>query len=138
MSARGVLIKPWLFREASAGYIDLSGEDRVAIYRRYVALALEHWGGDEFGRQRAREFLRWHVGFWCRYARQRADGSWPTMQVRETEPVLLSPLEVLLARSDEPALDYVTDCLLQERSIEVEAAPAATVPVAPADVEAEG
>jgi len=138
MSARGVLIKPWLFREASAGYLDLDGDARVAIYRRYVALALEHWGGDDFGRQRAREFLRWHVGFWCRYARRHADGSWPTMQGRETEPLLLSPLEGLLARSDAPALDYVTDCLLFERPLDAGAAPAATASVGDPDVEAKG
>ncbi len=138
MSARGVLIKPWLFREASAGYLDLDGDARVAIYRRYVALALEHWGGDDFGRQRAREFLRWHVGFWCRYARRRADGSWPTMQVRETAPLVRSPLEGLLARSDDPALDYVTDCLLSERPLDVDAAPAAATSVTHADAEAEG
>jgi tRNA-dihydrouridine synthase 3 len=58
MSARGVLIKPWLFREVSDGYLDLDGEARVAIYRRYVTLALEHWGEDEHGRARVREFLR--------------------------------------------------------------------------------
>ena len=44
-----------------------------------------------------REFLRWHVGFWCRYARRRDDGSWPTMQQREDTPVLRSRLEALLA-----------------------------------------
>ncbi len=138
MSARGVLIKPWLFSETSAGYLDLDGDARVAIYRRYVTLALDHWGGDDFGRQRAREFLRWHVGFWCRYARRRADGSWPSMQLRETEPLLLSPLEGLLARSDGPALDYVTDCLLSEGPLAVDDAPAATVEAGHTEVEAEG
>ena len=80
MSARGVLIKPWLFREATSGYEDLDGEARLVIYRRYVTLALEHWGDDDHGRSRVREFLRWHVGFWCRYARRHDDGSWPSMQ----------------------------------------------------------
>lgn len=140
MSARGVLIKPWLFREAAEGYLDLDGEARVAIYRRYVALALEHWGADDFGRQRAREFLRWHVGFWCRYARRRADGSWPTMQQREADPLVQSPLEGLLARDDGPALDYVTDCLLSGQPLSMEAVPAA-VPATTTmdgDAEAEG
>jgi tRNA-dihydrouridine synthase 3 len=112
MSARGVLIKPWLFREASEGYLDLDGEARVGLYRRYVALAVEHWGDDEHGRARVREFLRWHVGFWCRYARRHADGSWPSMQHREEATILYSPLERLLARSDDAALDYVTGQLL--------------------------
>jgi tRNA-dihydrouridine synthase 3 len=112
MVARGALIKPWIFREYERGYEDLSAEDRIAIYRRYVAIGLEHWGEDEYGRRRLREFLRWHVAFWCRYAPQRADGSWPTMQQRESTWVTRSPLEALLARSDDAALDYVTDQLM--------------------------
>jgi tRNA-dihydrouridine synthase 3 len=138
MAARGVLIKPWLFREATEGYLDLDGEARVAIYRRYVALALEHWGDDDPGRTRAREFLRWHVGFWCRYARRRDDGSWPGMQVRESAPVLRSPLEALLARSDAPALDYVTDCLLAGTPIDADAAPSPAAVAEEADAVVEG
>jgi len=112
MSARGVLIKPWIFREVEQGYWDITADERVSIYRRYVTLALEHWGGDEFGRTRIREFLRWHAGFWCRYAPRREDGSWPSMQARESAWTPRSPLEALLARSDDAALDYVTDELL--------------------------
>jgi len=123
MAARGVLIKPWLFREAATGYEDLDGEARVAIYRRYVALALEHWGDDDHGRSRVREFLRWHVGFWCRYARRRDDGTWPSMQQREATPVVRSPLEALLARADEAALDFVTDRLLAVAPVDPAAAP---------------
>lgn len=112
MVARGALIKPWIFREHERGYEDLSAEDRIAVYRRYVAIGLEHWGDDEHGRRRLREFLRWHVAFWCRYAPQRPDGSWPTMQQREGTWATRSPLEALLARSDDAALDYVTDQLM--------------------------
>ena len=118
MTARGALIKPWVFREASAGYEDISAEARLTIYRRYVALASAHWRRpdqtelDEYGRTRLREFLRWHVGFWCRYAPRRADGTWPSMQQRESAFVPRSPLEALLARTDDAALDYVTDELL--------------------------
>jgi tRNA-dihydrouridine synthase 3 len=112
MAARGVLIKPWIFREAARGYWDITAEERVALYRRYVALGLEHWGDDEHGRTRLREFLRWHAAFWCRYAPQRPDGSWPSMQARESAFAPRSPLEALLSRSDEAALEYVTDELL--------------------------
>jgi tRNA-dihydrouridine synthase 3 len=114
MTARGALIKPWLFREVEQGHWDISAEERLALYRRYVALALEHWGGDAHGRERVREFLRWHVGFWCRYAPQRPDGSWPTMQQRESSWEHRSPLEALLARADDAAVDYVTDELLRD------------------------
>jgi tRNA-dihydrouridine synthase 3 len=155
MTARGVLIKPWLFRELTTGYWDITAEERVGLYRRYVELATTHWGrrspvmGDELqapgdglqaasddratgdgrqavgaapedgpvaldahGHERLREFLRWHVGFWVRYAPQRPDGSWPTMQQRESSFVPRSPLEALLARNDDAAQDYITDQLI--------------------------
>jgi tRNA-dihydrouridine synthase 3 len=129
MIARGALIKPWIFREAITGeYWDITADERLAIYRRYVALAREHWQHprqdegdgdqpgalDEYGRTRLREFLRWHAGFWCRYAPQRPDGTWPTMQQRESTFVPRSPLEALLSRTDDAALDYVTDQLLDD------------------------
>ncbi len=112
MIARGALIKPWIFREAADGYRDITAEERLAIYRRYVELGLAHWGADEYGRTRLREFLRWHAGFWCRYAPRRPDSSWPSMQQREAAFAPRSPLEALFARSDDAALDYVTDELL--------------------------
>jgi tRNA-dihydrouridine synthase 3 len=141
MTARGVLIKPWLFRELATGYWDITANERVTIYRRYVELAKAHWGRlralapdaagetestaptaplrdsgetvlDSHGHERLREFLRWHVGFWVRYAPRRPDGSWPTMQQRESAFVPRSPLEALLARHDDAALDYITDELI--------------------------
>src|SRR6188474_2142322 len=59
MTARGALIKPWIFREATEGDLDPTGDERVAIYRRYVALAKAHWGANEYGIGRIREFLLW-------------------------------------------------------------------------------
>jgi tRNA-dihydrouridine synthase 3 len=120
MTARGVLIKPWLFQEMTRGYWDITADERLTIYRRYVELAKAHWGRaetgepalDAHGRERLREFLRWHVGFWVRYAPRRPDGSWPTMQQRESAFVPRSPLEALLARHDDAALDYITDELI--------------------------
>ena len=122
MIARGALIKPWIFSEMSRGYWDITAGERLAIYRRYVALGREHWSNpatagdpdalDEYGRTRLREFVRWHAGFWCRYVPQRADGTWPSMQHREAGFVPRSPLEALLSRSDDAALDYVTDELI--------------------------
>jgi tRNA-dihydrouridine synthase 3 len=127
MTARGALIKPWLFRECSTGYRDITAEERLSIYRRYVALALEHWGDDDHGRTRARDFLRWHVGFWCRYVPRRSDGGWPSMQFREVMTEPRSALEALLARTDEPALDYVTDELLNSGALSSPPPPPVTV-----------
>jgi len=122
MTARGALIKPWLFREAIEGDSDPTGDERLGVYRRYVALAKAHWGADEHGVKRIREFLLWHIGFWCRYAPRRADGSYPAMQRREAW-IPRTPLEALLARSDAPAHEYLADRLLAEEPIDVDAAP---------------
>jgi len=122
MSARGALIKPWLFREATEGDLDPDADERIQMYRRYVVLGQAHWGADEHGAKRIREFLLWHLGFWCRYAPRRADGSYPSMQQRESWTPR-TPLEALLARSDAPAHEYLADCLLTGAPVDVDAAP---------------
>jgi tRNA-dihydrouridine synthase 3 len=150
MTARGALIKPWIFREADHGYEDVSAEARLAIYRRYVELAVAHWQAppgidqatptgeiDYYGRTRVREFLRWHVGFWVRYAPRRADGSWPTMQEREGAFVPRSPLEALFARTDDNALDYITDELLAGGALD-QPPPPGTAAVTDTVMETEG
>jgi tRNA-dihydrouridine synthase 3 len=131
MTARGALIKPWLFREATEGDLDPSGGERLEIYRRYVALAKAHWGADEHGVARIREFLLWHLGFWCRYAPRHADGSYPAMQRRESWTPR-TPLEMLLARSDAPAHAYLADRLLTEEPVDADAAPE---PAAPREID---
>jgi tRNA-dihydrouridine synthase 3 len=138
MVARGALIKPWIFREAVEGYRDLSAEDRLAVYRRYVELALEHWGDDEHGRSRVREFLVWHIGFWCRYAPRRDDGSFPTMQEREVRREGVSTLDRLLARADADAHEWLADRLLAADEIVVRDAPEASAGEARSTVEAAG
>jgi len=131
MVARGALIKPWIFREVREGYRDVPAEERLAIYRRYVDLALEHWRDDERGRANVREFVIWHLSFWCRYANRRADGTWPSMQEREPRRDLDSPLEALLARSDAAAHAWIAERLVAREEIDPAAAPV------PADVSAE-
>jgi tRNA-dihydrouridine synthase 3 len=123
MTARGALIQPWIFRDLRDGAAAINAEGRLAVYRRYVELATSHWGRpsgeghgpavlDEHGRTRVRDFLRWHVGFWVRYAPQRADGTWPSMQERETGRTPTSQLDALFTRTDDAAIDYITDQLL--------------------------
>jgi tRNA-dihydrouridine synthase 3 len=138
MVARGALIKPWIFREATEGYLDLSAEERLAIYRRYAELALAHWGEDDHGRARALAFIRWHLGFWCRYAPRRPDGTWPSMQVREPARPARSPLEALLARPDEAAHEYLAAALVGRAPVDPAAAPPPSATAELEFAEAEG
>jgi tRNA-dihydrouridine synthase 3 len=138
MSARGVLIKPWLFREVAEGYRDVGAEERLGIYRRYVTLAREHWGADEHGLARVRQFTRWHIDFWHRYLPRHADGTFPSIQVREREQHYATPLDALLARTDAAAHDYLADCLTFEREVDLSAAPPAAAAAEPEFVDAEG
>jgi nifR3 family TIM-barrel protein len=123
MVARAALIKPWIFREATAGYWNITVEERVQLYRRYVDLAKAHWGADEHGLARVRTFVRWHVDFGRRYESRRADGTFPSMQHRDPIPHDRSPLEALLARSDEAAMDYVADRLVAEEALDPDDVP---------------
>lgn len=128
MVARGALIKPWLFREAQSGVFDESAEFRWQIYSEYARLGLEHWGDDDHGQSRFREFLRWHLGFWCRFVPRRPDGTFPTMQERESQVEPGSPAEALLARQDSASHAYLADCLLNGVDLDhaVRYAPAVT------------
>jgi tRNA-dihydrouridine synthase 3 len=138
MSARGVLIKPWLFREVSEGYRNISGEERLEIYRRYVELAKAHWGGDAHGFERVRQFVRWHIDFWHRYAPRHEDGTFPNIQVRQQQLQHASALDAFLARTDDAAHDYLADCLAFERELDVAAAPRPIAAAEPEFVESEG
>ena len=123
MTARGALIKPWIFREVAEGHRDLTTEERLAIYRRYVALALEHWRDDERGRANVRDFTAWHLNFWCRYAPRHPDGSWPTMQTREDADWAQAPLDRLLARTDVAAHTWIAERLVAGDALEPADAP---------------
>jgi hypothetical protein len=105
-----------------------------------VELAISHWAApdsstsgaavlDDYGRQRLREFLKWHVGFWVRDVPRHQDGSWPTMQTRERLSGERSDLDTLFARADESAIEYITDQLLSGGDFSSPPAPESDVDV---------
>ncbi len=66
------------------------------------------------------------MGFWCRYAPRRPDGSWPGMQEREPGGFARTPLEALLARDDDAAHGWLVDRLLLGEEVDPAAAPPPT------------
>ncbi len=124
MIARGALIKPWIFAEALGQAVDDSADARLGIYRRYVALAREHFGDDERGHTRLRPFLVWHLGLWCRHVPRRPDGSYVPMQERALHDAPRSPLEGLLARQEPAVHEWLADRLLAGDDIRPEDLPA--------------
>jgi tRNA-dihydrouridine synthase 3 len=139
MVARAALIKPWIFREATRGYWDITADERLALYRRYATLAREHWGTDDHGLTRVRTFIAWHLDFWCRYVPRFADGTWPTMQERTSAFVPRSPLEALLSRPDRAAFEYLSERLALDRPVDPGEVPAPAERRAPVELsEVEG
>lgn len=125
MSARGALIKPWIFREIKEGRtILLTAEQRLALLRRYVELALEHFGADELGRARVCEFLIWHLDFLCRYRPLPEDVyhsprfAHPLLQTRFTPPGHGEGLEFLLSRTDAAAHEHVARIAMGELDVD--------------------
>lgn len=145
MIGRGALIKPWIFREIAKRKDERpSAAERVAVWGRYVALAREHFGDDEHGTARVRRFLKYHLGWGCRYRHAPEQGYDPTrgdhplIQTRALEAPPGDGLEALLSRSDEPALEFLCDVLLGLRSIEDEPPPRPAQETAAEDPTPEG
>jgi tRNA-dihydrouridine synthase 3 len=123
MIARGALIKPWIFAEAVGQRVDDSAEGRLEIYRRYVALAREHFGDDPRGLTRLRPFLVWHLGLWCRHIPRQPDGSYVPMQERAFHVSPRTPLEALLARPEPAIHEWLADRLIAGEDVRPEDLP---------------
>lgn len=109
MIGRGALIKPWIFREYRLGEDQLLGpQARVELLRRYVQLAREHFGEDDHGLQRVRDFLGWHLDFFNRYRPVASDAlcpdDHPLIQSRSAWTPPAEGWHALLYRNDAPAI----------------------------------
>ncbi len=114
MIARAALIKPWIFGELEQDCSRaVSSQERWSLLTRYVALAIEHFGDDDYGRERVRRFLIWHLDFLRRWVPPR-DGS-PRYSLQERQPAFepVDALEDLLSRADANAFESIADRLFE-------------------------
>lgn len=122
MLARGALIKPWIFAEIRDGrdYL-LQADARAHIARRYVELAREHFGRDERGERRVREFLAFHLDFYTRYRPQASEemsgDDHPLIQTRQGEPPETEGWKRWLYESDPENITALVEHLLAAESI---------------------
>ena len=84
----------------------------MAILRRYVELALEHFGQDERGREKVRFFVDWHLDFLNRWVPPR--GGVEPLYLQERHPGFepRDETEALLTRDDKAGRDYLVRLLV--------------------------
>lgn len=117
--ARGALIKPWIFKELAEGQPwEPTIPERWAILRRYCDLALEHFGDDDKGLGRARQFFLWHWRFWHRY-RPWTEGEYaehqPDSLIQARNPRIVGETDAaLLASEDEADHQRIWERVLEE------------------------
>ncbi len=114
MIGRWALVKPWVFREhAERRDLDPSPEERLAVLRRYVELALEHFGDDERGRTRTRQFLAFHQDFFRRYRHGAGPSAVNADDPRAWGEPPRDELETWLCRADRPAIEALATWLVE-------------------------
>jgi tRNA-dihydrouridine synthase 3 len=105
--ARGALIKPWIFWELIAGRpLDPSLTERWAVLRRYCDLALEYFGDDAKGTDRARRFFLWHWKFWHRFrpwTESDYQEHFPESLIQARNPRVTGDPDAVLLASDQEA-----------------------------------
>lgn len=128
MVGRGALIKPWIFKEMQQGRdLLLNEQERLELLRRYITLALLHFGNDERGRTRVRDFLLFHIEFFTRYRAEPAEAfdpaATPRLQLRQDTPSGVEGVHALLYENSEAGHAHLADLLLGElASLSVHAA----------------
>ena len=126
MVGRWGLARPWIFAEYAAQQDrDLDAAARLALLRRYVALCLEHFGDDDKGRARTRQFFGFHQDFFRRYRRRARRDGVNSDDPRDWGEAPTDELERWLCRADLEAVERLADWLVDGREVDPPSAPAA-------------
>jgi tRNA-dihydrouridine synthase 3 len=120
MIGRGALIKPWIFREIiEQRDLLLEPAERVNLLREYRDLAIEHFGDDDHGLRRVREFLVWHLDFFNRYrpvpSERFSPEDHPLIQTRIEQSPVAEGWLALTYSCDLADREQLADRLLAER-----------------------
>jgi tRNA-dihydrouridine synthase 3 len=113
MIGRWGLAKPWIFDEFARranGEPDVDG--RLAVVRRYVELCREHFGDDERGRRRVRQFVVFHQDFFRRFRRGAGADAVNADDPRNWGAEPTDALEAWLCRADLAAGEALCDWLV--------------------------
>lgn len=119
MLGRGALTKPWVFLEVARGRdFLLDPEQRLRLLMRYVEFAKEHFGDDERGLRRVREFLAFHLDFFGRYRPLPSEPfdpeAPPRIQTRQEQLPEEDGWKGWLAKNDEASIARLVEFLVEE------------------------
>ncbi len=114
MLARGALVKPWLFTELKERrHWDIRSSERLELLRTFTRYGLEHWGTDELGVAKVRNFMLEWLSFLHRYVPiGLLERMPPRLQDRPPAFVGRDELETLMASPSSADWVKITELLL--------------------------
>mmetsp|Transcript_56579 Transcript_56579/g.93516 ORF Transcript_56579/g.93516 Transcript_56579/m.93516 type:complete len:325 (-) Transcript_56579:237-1211(-) len=114
MVARGALVKPWICTEIKERrHWDISASERFEMLRTFTRYGLEHWGTDDVGVARTRNFMLEWLSFLHRYVPIGLLERLPA-RIQERAPFFRgrNDLETLMASSDSSDWIKISEMLL--------------------------